>query len=293
MTPFSILLILVSAVLHSAWNFFSKKGNWSLEFYFWVFLWGTLLYLPFFLAFGSFPTFLFEAPPGLWYLSILSGLIQTIYFICLIEAYRAGDLSFVYPISRSAPLFTLFWATLFIGEILSLNGILGVGLVTFGIFVISMRDFNLRRLFSQSDPPPSRPYLLAFIAALSGSIYSVVDKLVVQVLHPVYYTWLINLWMTLFVGLYLIRHRKDSFRRVWSESKREIFMIVFLQNIGYGCFLMALGLSKVSYAVAFRQVGALFGAFMGILFLKESHWETRIPGALILTLGLVLIALAK
>jgi hypothetical protein len=39
-----------------------------------------------------------------------------------------------------------------------------------------MRDFNLRRLFSQSDPLPSRPYLLAFIAALSGSIYSVVDK---------------------------------------------------------------------------------------------------------------------
>ena len=293
MTPFSILLILISAILHSAWNFFSKKGNWSLEFYFWVFLWGTLLYLPFFITLGPFPALLFEAPPRLWYLSILSGLIQTIYFICLIEAYRVGDLSFVYPISRSAPLFTLFWATLFIGEILSLNGILGVGLVTFGIFVISMRDFNLRRLFSQSDPLPSRPYLLAFIAALSGSIYSVVDKLVVQVLHPVYYTWLINLWMTLFVGLYLIRHRKDSFRRVWRESKREIFTIAFLQNIGYGCFLMALGLSKVSYVVAFRQVGALFGAFMGILFLKESHWETRIPGALILTLGLVLIALAK
>jgi uncharacterized membrane protein len=134
---------------------------------------------------------------------------------------------------------------------------------------------------------------LAFIAALSGSIYSVVDKLVVQILYPVYYTWLINLWMTLFVGLYLIRHRKDSFRRVWRESKREIFTIVFLQNIGYGCFLMALQMSKVSYVVAFRQVGALFGAFMGILFLKESHWETRIPGALILALGLVLIGLAR
>jgi uncharacterized membrane protein len=57
--------------------------------------------------------------------------------------------------------------------------------------------------------------------------------------------------------------------------------------------MMALQMSKVSYAVAFRQVGALFGALMGVLFLKESHWRTRLIGASILTLGLLLIGLAE
>jgi uncharacterized membrane protein len=52
-------------------------------------------------------------------------------------------------------------------------------------------------------------------------------------------------------------------------------------------------MSKVSYVVAFRQAGALFGAGMGILLLKESHWKPRIIGALILTFGLLLIGLAK
>ena len=75
MTPFSILLILVSAILHSVWNFFSKKGNWPLEFFFLVFLRGTLLYLPFFMTLRSFPALLFDAPLRVWYLSILSGLI--------------------------------------------------------------------------------------------------------------------------------------------------------------------------------------------------------------------------
>jgi uncharacterized membrane protein len=51
--------------------------------------------------------------------------------------------------------------------------------------------------------------------------------------------------------------------------------------------------SKVSYVVAFRQVGALFGAGMGIFLLKESYWKTRITGALILTLGLLMIGFAK
>jgi drug/metabolite transporter (DMT)-like permease len=289
-----MLLILVSAILHSSWNFYSKRGNWPLEFFFWVFLWGSFLYLPFFIALTPFPALLFEAPLRLWFLSFSSGFIQTIYFICLIEAYRVGDLSIVYPISRSAPLYTLLWATLFIGEILSFKGVLGIGLVILGIFVISMRDFHLK-----SFPPPSKkplsslPYLLAFIAAVSGSIYSVLDKVVVQTLHPVFYTWLINFWMSVNVGIYLLSHREAPLFKVWKESKKEIFTIVLLQNIGYGCFLMALTMSKVSYVVAFRQVSALFGAGMGILLLKEKQWKTRMAGALILTLGLVLIGLAK
>lgn len=294
MTPLSILLILISAILHSSWNFYSKRGNWPLEFFFWVFLWGSLLYLPFFIGLTSFPSLLFEAPPRLWLLSFASGLIQTIYFICLIKAYRVGDLSIVYPISRSAPLYTLLWATLFIGEILSVKGVLGIGLVILGIFVVSMRDFHLKSYSPQSQKPfSSLPYLLAFIAAVSGSIYSVLDKVVVQILHPVFYTWLINLWMSLDVGIYLLFHREAPLLKVWKESKKEIFTIVFLQNIGYGCFLMALTMSKVSYVVAFRQMSALFGAGMGILLLKESQWKTRMAGALILTLGLILIALAK
>jgi uncharacterized membrane protein len=40
-------------------------------------------------------------------------------------------------------------------------------------------------------------------------------------------------------------------------------------------------------------MSALFGAGMGILLLKEKQWKTRMAGALILTLGLILIAFAK
>ena len=293
MTPISILLILISAFLHSSWNFFAKRGNWPIEFYFWVFLCSSLLYLPFFFGFGVFPSLFFQTPLWAWSLNFVSGLIQTIYFICLIVAYREGDLSLVYPISRSAPLFTLFWAILFIGEILSLTGVFGIGLVLLGIFVISVKNVHLKGTLTQSKHFPSWPYLLAFIAALSGSIYSVVDKVAVQSLHPVFYTWLINVWMCMNVGIYLFFHREAPILKVWQESKKEIFTIVLLQNIGYGCFLMALTMSKVSYVVAFRQVSALFGAAMGILLLKESQWKTRMTGALILTMGLILIGFAK
>lgn len=41
---------------------------------------------------------------------------------------------------------------------------------------------------------------------------------------------------------------------------------------------MAMQMSKVSYVVAFCQAGKLFGAGLGILFLKETPWQTRITG---------------
>jgi drug/metabolite transporter (DMT)-like permease len=293
LTPLSIVLILISALIHSSWNFFTKKGNWPGEFFFWVFFLGVLLYLPFFIAFGTFPSFLTRASPSLWRVSISSGFFETIYFFCLVGAYRGGDLSLVYPISRSAPLFTQIWAILMIGEILSNGGVLGIVLVTVGLFVISMKDFHLKHIAPQSDRLISRPYILALIAAVASSIYSVIDKVGVQMLHPVFYIWLINLWMTIFTGLYLILRRDVSFLKTWKEWKKEILIIAILQNAAYLLVLMAMQMSKVSYVVAFRQVGALFGAGMGIFFLKESHWKTRITGALILTLGLVLIGLAK
>jgi len=213
--------------------------------------------------------------------------------ICLIEAYRVGDLSLVYPISRSAPLFTQIWAISFIGEVLSKIGVLGIGLVIIGIFVISLRDFHPKNVISHYSHTSSRPYFLAFIAAITGSIYSVIDKVGIQIIHPIGYVWFIDFWMCVFVGLYLFSRKEVSILKIWQESKKEILIITLLQNMSYLLVLMAMQMSKVSYVVAFRQVGALFAAGMGIVFLKESYWETRITGALILSLGLVLIGLAK
>ncbi len=210
MTPFSILLVFVSALIHSSWNFFTKKGNWPLEFFFWVFLWGVLLYLPFFIGFGAFPSFILQLPSNLWWIVILSGFFETIYFNCLIEAYRAGDLSSVYPISRSAPLFTQIWAISFIGEVLSKEGMMGIGLVMVGIFVISLKDFHLQNMIPQSKRLISRPTFLALAAAIASSIYSVIDKIGVQNLHPVFYIWFINLWMAIFMGLYPVRNSSGA-----------------------------------------------------------------------------------
>jgi uncharacterized membrane protein len=282
----------LSALIHSSWNFIAKRGNWPLEFFFWGFLWGALLYLPLLAVLGYLPFSLSQLSFKAFGISLISSVIQTVYFICLIKAYRMADLSLVYPISRSAPLFTQVWAFLFIGEIVSLQGILGISLVILGIFVTSVKEFRLNRLLPSFHTSP-QSYSLALLAALAGSVYVVFDKAGVQILHPLVFGFLINLWMCTFIGLYTWRYRETSLLKVWHESKKDIIIIAFLQNAGYILILWALQMSKVSYVISFRQAGVLFGTLMGILFLKESHWKIRLTGAIILTFGLVLIGFAK
>ncbi len=91
----------------------------------------------------------------------------------------------------------------------------------------------------------------------------------------------------------MVFRREVSLWKVSQESKKEILTISVLQNVAYLLVLMAMQTSKVSYVVAFRQVGVLLGTGMEIFILKGSHWKARIIGSLILTSGLVLIGLAK
>ena len=178
------------------------------------------MYLPFLAGLGYLPLFLGQLSLKVLAISLTSGFIQTIYFICLIKAYRMADLSLVYPISRSAPLFTQIWAFLLIGEIVSFQGIVGISLVILGIFVTSIREFHSRRVIP-SFHASRRPYFLALAAALAGSVYVVFDKAGVQILHPLLFGCLINLWMCTFIGLYTWRHKETSLLKSMARVEKR------------------------------------------------------------------------
>ena len=62
---------------------------------------------------------------GIWAIALLSGLLHFLYWLWLARSLETGDLSRVYPISRSAPALVLVLAVLFMGEQVSLPGAAG------------------------------------------------------------------------------------------------------------------------------------------------------------------------
>ena len=109
---------------------------------------------------------------GAWPWVIASVLIHLVYFAALIESYRAGDMSQVYPIARgSAPLMTAIATTALVGERLGAFGWSGIILLAAGVLLISLRGGrDLARL-------DRRAVGFALFTAVTICAYSVVDGL--------------------------------------------------------------------------------------------------------------------
>ena len=127
MEPAAIIMVLTAAVMHAIWNALVKVDEDRLMTMA-VVISSTGLLAPLLLLIGPAPA------PESWPFIVLSALLNNAYFLFLIEAYRFGDLSHVYPIARgSAPLLVAVGAAWFAGEHLSAVELTGVIVISGGI----------------------------------------------------------------------------------------------------------------------------------------------------------------
>ena len=138
MTVEAILLLVLAAVVHSAWNLLSKR---SLDKQ--VFLWAAMLTSLLLLAFPcGYLVANLQAPitPLGWLCVALSGTLEAIYILLLGSSYQRGDLSLVYPLARgSAVLFVTCLAVPLLNEMPSALGLAGIMLVVLGIYTLHLK----------------------------------------------------------------------------------------------------------------------------------------------------------
>lgn len=287
----SLLLLLLAALLHAIANALMKESRDKIAFAWWM--------LGVFCVLGA-PA-LFYIPhvqPVAWWIVLLSGLLEAIYFFSLTRAYTAGDLSLVYPIARgSAPLFLLFWAILFLGERPSWIGVFGILFIVSGLYII-----NLPSLAAWSRPFHAFRSAASRWALLTGlliSTYSAIDKIGVQYFSPFIYLYLILLvcWICLSIQ-WLFPDRRlrllEEVRNTDGQNRKRmisIFAAAGCGTLGYFLVLAALRLSPVSYVGPVREVSVVFGSIIGVRYLGEEGGSLRIAASALVTLGIVLIAL--
>ncbi len=292
MTGAAILLVLLSAVAHAAWNLLVRRATTPELFTWWMAVAAT--------AFGA-PVaayFLITEPPAAigWAFVGVTVVLHTGYFTFLGKAYQHGDLSVVYPAARGlgiALVPALAYAAL--DESLSWPAVLGVVLVLTGIFVVAS-SAAARSARGPGHTPrrvlgPGLAYALLTGLVIAG--YSVIDKRGVQHVHPALYVVLLTAGggAGMLLSLRLSYSRKAFVHELRSHAP-SIAVAGVLQTAAYGLVLFALRVSPVSYVAPFREVGVVFGVAMGALVLKEKVSRLRVLGAGAVGLGAIVIALA-
>jgi uncharacterized membrane protein len=288
----ALFLVVLSAFLHAAWNVAAKGSGAPAPFIFVCDLAGLCLLLPVFLFFR-----LGDLTPEVWLMVLLTGLIHGVYAWALTRAYETGDLSLVYPISRSTPAFVPFFAVPFLGERVSLAGGVGIALVMIGIWMVST-DGKIAGLRLASAE-----LRFAYLTLATTVAYSLVDKRAMALLDAnpwqgpapravVYYALLSVSYLPFF---YLFSRRRlelAALRTTTRSRPLAVLGVVAAAFVSYTLILQALRTAPVSYVVATRQLSVVFAVALALFWLRERPSRARVVGAMLTVIGVATIGLA-
>ena len=286
MDPLPLILVLVSAVSHGLWNYLAKSGKDKESYMLLLNITSLLLFIPFFYLILPEIYFPISILPYL----ILSGIAETLYFLGLGKAYEDGDLSLVYPVARSSPVFVTLAAFLFLGERITALGVVGILVIFIGVYILHLKGLTKQDLTGPLRYLKTGSSRYALLAALGTTIYSISDKLGVTTVDPLLYSFWLGFFVTGMLTVATIYRRGTKLIR--EEAKEGLFMITVsgaLMKGGYMMVLYAMSLAQVSYILALRQISVVLGALMGVMFLGEKYGRVRIIGSVIIFIGVYIL----
>ncbi len=276
MTSGVTALVLLAAVMHASWNVALRGGKdrlWS----------GAAMSFSAGLVCLVAVVFLPGPKSPSWGYIAVSALIHIAYQFLLVRMYEEGEFGVTYPVARGAsPLLIALGGEVFMAEYLDALHLMGVVLVSAGIFALARGSHPLHR----------SSVLAALATGVSIAAYSLVDGKGGRVAgSAASYT----AWMMLLCGLSMPAIawgvRKRSGLKFFQEhSVREFWTAAgggFISVLGYGIVIWAMQRTPLGMVSALRETSVLFAAVFGKILLREPFTARKIVSASLIGAGVL------
>jgi drug/metabolite transporter (DMT)-like permease len=274
-----LTVILIAAVLHASWNAFIKnKGNGFAKMTILATIIGVIV-APF--------TFVVGVPPleTCMYLAV-SIIAHTMYMHSLTRAYQNEDFSVAYPFARGlAPLLTVIILLFFFNRSISINELIGIGIIILGILILFNAQkfkFNFKILIS----------LLYF--PVSIVFYTLVDAMGVKTADSTqqFIVWLFIL-IPIPMLLYSLANQKELVVSTFIENKYSLIVASIGSLTSYSLVLWAYTQAPIYYVASIRESSIIFASLIGLIFFKEKGLVRRLIAAFVLFAGVIMLELAS
>jgi drug/metabolite transporter (DMT)-like permease len=271
-----LLLPLIAAALHATWNALVKTAADRLATIAFISLATSLIGLAM-LPFVALP------PAAAWPYIALSMALKYAYYLFIYFAYRAGDLSLVYPLARGlAPLLVAGGAALFAGEMLSAPALAGVLIACFGISSLTLG--NLRQL--RGAP---LPFALAAGTSVIIAAYTVCDGIGVRLAHDTFGFIAVLSLLEFPVVLVAIGLRRHKLAATVRSNWRYGMTAGLCSGVAYGLVVYAAAYAPMSIVSALRETSVIMAALIGTLLLGERPWQDRVAASALVAGGVGLM----
>ncbi len=287
MSPTTLGLVLIAAVLHATWNLLAKRVTSDVT----AFVWLTSaisfgMYLP-----VAALTIVLTHPAALTPIDAVfivgTGLIHLVYFVLLQRGYRSGDLSLVYPLARgSGPLLAALCAIVVFGERPGPWGFAGIGCILGGVVAATT---GLPRT---GDGRGRLSIVYGLATGASIAAYTVWDKQAVSALaiSPILYDVGRNAATAIVMAPWAAGRGRAAIARTWDASRREAAGVAFLSPLAYILVLFALVRAPVSLVAPAREISIVLGTLLGARFFGEGFALRRVLAAALMFAGIVALA---
>jgi drug/metabolite transporter (DMT)-like permease len=238
------------------------------------------------------PVALFAAAPtrGAWPFLVASALMHLLYTAQLMRSYRLGDFGHAYPIARAvAPVLVTAYSVAVLGEHPAARQWIGVGLLCSGIAVVAVGR----------PPGSSRPSRAASLAAIATglciAVYTLIDAVGVRRSESVagYVGWMFLLQGPLLLGCLAVAIRPH---RLWARVRPFLGIGLASGVVSFAAYAAVIWAQAQSpnatgAIAAIREIGIVIAAILGRIIYREPLGRTRILGAAVAFVGIVVTSL--
>lgn len=278
------VLIGLSVIMHVAWNLLARHVSATCNFLWW----GLFVHLLLLSPIGFYSLLIHTQWNGtLISIALVTMLANSLYFLSLRQAYSIAPASYVYPLARSSPLLILLWSWLLFDETPSGTALLGIVISIIGLWWLAATG--------SQDKSTRSALPWVFLAALSTSIYSLSDKVAVNLLPT--FTELLGFaslgYLASFALLSFVNFKQTgavipACRPAW----RYLLPGGLFIGTAYALTIQAMLYLPAAYVVAFTNVGIVLASLLSILWLHErKHWKQRLLAVFIIVIGLGVLSL--
>ncbi len=257
-----------------------------------IVVWGvTLLSLP---LLGLFTFVFMQKLPSLDWLFILgvfgSAGLNSVAHLASTRALKLADVSLVTPLLIFSPVFTVLISALFLDEIPTARGLLGVGLVLIGAYWLNRNSsVGWLKPFESLALTPS--FALVLLAGLLWAITPLFEK--TAILHtspesPRFAAFVATALLAFILTPTVISRGKSAIGKL-SLHRRDLFFAVLIAGIAPMLGYTAFSLGLVGYVTTLFKLSTLMTVIWSFLFLKEHGVAKRLPSSLIMVIGAILI----
>jgi len=274
------IVVIGAALLHASWNALVKGGSDKLL--------GMSAVIIGHLPFAVIALFFVPAPAVESYPYLCGGiLLHAGYQFFLLQSYKVGDLTQVYPIARgSAPLLVALFSVFVLKVDLSQIELLAVGVIGIGILSLGL----VRAQDGERNPHAA---LFAIATGCFIASYSLVDGMGARLAGTSlgFYAWL-SIANGLVMIAYVVKVQPSILKQLMTSHKPLFMAGGGASFAAYSIVTWAFTQAPIALVTALRETSIVFALLIGVLFLKERidlikvfSTFTTLAGALLLRFG--------